>query len=90
MTQFITGFNRLNRHESLVNPDVLSTCRLCEEDEETSWHLAADCPALLFKRRECFKENILDDPPDWRVYDLQQFLLKAKIKEMNERETRNP
>ena len=35
-SQMVTAHNRLNKHESIINP------RLCSEEEETSWHIVGD------------------------------------------------
>ena len=64
-------------------------CRLCTEEEETSWHIIGDCPMLRTKRWQSFGEPDLDNPPEWRPWKLQQFLHDAKIAEMNKRETLN-
>ena len=86
LTQMITGHNRLSRHESLVNPAVSPTCRKCMEEEETAWHIIAECPMLLNKRWQTFKIPFLDNPPVWRPWTLLRFLQIAKIEEMNQRE----
>jgi hypothetical protein len=49
LVQFFTGHNNLMKHQFNINNDVDSTCRLCLEDEETSWHVIAECPALIKK-----------------------------------------
>ena len=86
----ITGHNRLNRHESLVNPDVHPSCRFCKESEETSWHLIGDCPKLLAKRRDSFKTIFMDHPPKWKPLQLMKFLHAAKMDELNSREGETP
>ena len=85
MIQMISGHNRLNRHNSLIDPRVSPTCRLCKEEEETSWHLIGDCPMLLSKRWQIFNSPFLEDPPDWRPWKVLRFLYSAKIVELNER-----
>ena len=44
----------MKRHSALVNKDEDAECRLCMEDEETSFHIVAECPALAWRRNECF------------------------------------
>ncbi len=44
--QFITGHNFLQRHKVIVQEDVDPLCRSCGEDEETSHHVVAECPAF--------------------------------------------
>ena len=84
--QMITGHNRLKRHESIVNSGVVdATCRLCLEEEETSWHLIGECPALWQQRGDSFESYQLNHPPDWKVPQFLNFLRKAKIAEINDR-----
>ena len=54
VVQLITGHNHMKRHSSLVNKDEDSVCRLCMEDEETSFHIVAECPALAWRRNMSF------------------------------------
>ena len=86
MVQMITGHNRLNRHQSLMEPGISPTCRLCREEDESSWHLIGECPMLRTKRWEYLGGPCLDNPPDWSPSKLLKFLHKAKIDEMNIRE----
>ena len=64
-----------------------SSCRFCEEEDETAYHIVAECPRLLHKRWECFKEPFLEEEPVWHPGSLLKFLRKAKIGEMNKRES---
>ena len=78
----ITGFNRLNRHESLVNKEIDPICRFCAEDDESGWHIIAECPAFWLKRREAFGSHFLDDSSNWKIKQLLHFLQFAKIAEI--------
>ena len=66
--QFITGHNRLKKHEAIVNHNSNYTCRLCLEDVESSWHVIGECPALWRERRNIFSLTsgitTLNNPPD--------------------------
>ena len=78
MVQWITGFNRLKRHNYLVtnmdNTEV-KTCRLCELDDETSSHLTTDCEVLWQERIKSFQSAFLDkNRPRWTVQQLKQFI----------------
>ncbi len=44
--QLITGHNFLQRHKVIVQEDINPLCRSCGEDEETSHHVVAKCPAF--------------------------------------------
>ena len=59
MIQLITGHNFLKRHEALVNKSEDADCRLCLEDEETSFHVIAECPALARQRQQTFGKCFL-------------------------------
>ena len=82
MIQFITGHNNMNRHQALIREGWKSECRLCEEDEETSWHIAAECPALTAERLECFENRILANPPVWSPNQLIRFVMNQSISEL--------
>ena len=44
IVQFVTGFNNMNHHtQRKVGRAQLPTCRLCDEGDETGWHLATEC-----------------------------------------------
>ena len=44
LTQFVTGHNRLMRHQNLVDTiEDPNSCRFCLGNEETSFHLVAEC-----------------------------------------------
>jgi ribonuclease HI len=57
--QFITGHNHLRRHEALVTPGLDKMCRLCNEKEETSFHLATECPRVRSYRSEAFRTSFV-------------------------------
>ena len=83
--QFITGHNKLERHRNLQkgisDPE---SCRLCMEDEETSWHIIADCPALLRTRQKIFHKNLLQEPIRWKVHQINNFIGNTIIGDMLE------
>ena len=86
LVEMITGHNRLNRHESLVTKgEIDPLCRFCLEDDETSWHVIGQCPALWLKRRESFNSFFLEDPPKWNFFSLLKFLRLADLEEANKR-----
>ncbi len=53
--QFLTGHNKLRRHLSLSDQNIDATCRFCLEDDETAWHLVAECPALCKPHQDIFR-----------------------------------
>ena len=87
-TAMITGHNRLKRHEAFMSKNETdSLCRLCGEDEETSFHIIGECPALWNARADCFQElRLLANPPEWNVTQFMKFLTKAGISELNKGE----
>ena len=86
LVQFFTGHNKLKRHKNIQNAkeDPLS-CRLCYEDEESSFHVLAECPAMKIYRREVFQcLTTLPNPPDWTVNQVEKFLKISPIWNMLE------
>ena len=81
IVQFITGFNLLGYHQKHIQGQSYDNlCRLCLEDEESSWHLAAECPALAMNRREIFGSTFLNHQPQWTI---KQFVRLVSTKPMN-------
>ena len=84
LVQFITGHNRLMRHCNLQDgiEDPYS-CRFCLEDEETSYHLIAECLALQADRWAVFQSpSTLEKHPTWSVKQLNMFLEVSKVGKM--------
>ena len=76
ITRFITGHNFLRRHEQIVHPDPFTSklCRLCENEEETAWHIVAECDCLHKIRGEIFGQYFLVEEGPWKVSQLKTFL----------------
>jgi hypothetical protein len=79
LVQFFTGHNNPMKHQFNINNDVDSTCRLLQEDEETSWHVIAECPALIQKRWEIFHQPIIYNHPNWSIKQVTRFLRESSI-----------
>jgi hypothetical protein len=69
----------MNRHQALVDKTTDPLCRLCLEDEETSFHIIAECPALAATRRELLGTPFLTNPLVWSVSQVAGFLREASI-----------
>ena len=82
--QLMTGHNYLKRHTSLVDHNDNNLCRLCEEDEETSLHVAAECPALARVRRDICGSHVVEAPLKWSATRLISFLREAHVDELFE------
>ena len=74
--QYITGFNRLYKHQKACNrmEDIDSTCRLCLEDEESAWHVVAECPAICHLRADAFNVQLLQPESSWTPRQLVHFI----------------
>ena len=79
LIQLITGHNFLKRHEALVNRSEDTDCRLCLEDEETSFHVIAECPALARQRQQIFGKCFLAPPLHWTTWEVASFIREAQI-----------
>ena len=86
IVQMLTGHTRLNRHESLINPEEEPNCRYCLQEEETPWHVIGACPRLMNVRLDCFGLRFLEDIPEWTPQQLLKFCQKANLKELNKGE----
>ena len=88
IVQFLTGHNKLKRHKN-IQEGVLDphSCRLCLEEEESSFLVIAECPAMQIHRSEVFKLPIpinLPNPPDWTLSQVEKFLKISPVGEMLE------
>ena len=79
LVQFITGHNYMRRHEALVNHNDENECRLCWEDEESSFHIIAECPAIARARHQVFGAPFLRPPLIWSIRQITSFLRMASI-----------
>ena len=85
VVQFLTGHNRLNRHQALMYPNIDENCRKCKEKPETSWHLIADCPYFMNERRDIFHvRDRLKDKPEWEHNQIIKFIRKINFDSLNE------
>ena len=86
LVQFLTGHNKLKRHRNIQNGIIdPESCRLCQEDEESSYHVIAECPALQAYRGKIFQlpnPTILPDPPVWSVMQISKFLRESPVGDM--------
>ena len=90
LVQFLTGHNKLKRHKNLQNEvnDPYS-CRLCLEDEETLFHVIAECPATQTVRSSVFKlpaPTTLPNPPKWTIHQVNKFLKETLVGDMLDQE----
>ena len=84
LVQFFTGHNNLKRHRNIQNGvNDPESCRLCQEDEESSYHVIAECPAMQYFRSKIFQTpTLLPDPPVWSVKQVSRFLRESPIGNM--------
>ena len=84
----LTGHNKLKRHKNIQDRvENIYSCRLCEEDEESSFHVIAECPAMQLHRTRPFEiqgNKKLPNPPDWTVTQVVKFLKISPLGEMLE------
>ncbi len=83
MVQIITGHNFMRRHESLVHDTNDSECRLCLEEEETSYHIFAECPALARTRLMVLGTTSWANLQDLSVHQITSFFREASIGDLN-------
>ena len=86
LVQFLTGHNKLKRHKNLQNGvSDPHSCRLCFEEEESSFHVIAECRKTQSYRSEIFKLPAfanLPNSPDWTVSQVNKFLNESQIGNM--------
>ena len=86
LVQFLTGHNKLKRHKNIQNGVIdPHSCRLCLEEEESSFHVIAECPATVSYRSRIFKlpaPAILPNPPNWTISQVNKFLMESPVGDM--------
>ena len=78
--QIITGHNFMKRHQSIVdaNPDDAECC-LRMEDEESSLHVFAQCPAIAAQRQQVFGLSFQTEPLQWSLPEIVRFITEASV-----------
>ena len=79
MIQIISGHNRLNYFEWKLDPMNNATCRFCQWEDETAWHLIGMCPAFWRARLDIFEVTHMEESPMWTVNQLLKFTKKTKL-----------
>ena len=77
LIQVVSGHGYNNYHQSRLGIVADATCRFCNEEEEETWHIIRECPALAHARMEVFDDNNYQFPND--VTNLLGFISKANI-----------
>jgi len=78
-TQIATGYNRLNRHLTLMGVGNNPSCPLCGEEEDTSPHVLCNGQHLIVNRLHVFHrpEILLDELCELTPGDIVQFIRKS-------------
>jgi hypothetical protein len=75
----LTGHCRLNKHLTLIKIKNDATCEACMEDDESSFHVLAECPAYSWLRAKVFNKTILNetDMKSLSPKDLLRFIIES-------------
>jgi hypothetical protein len=79
MIRQIMGFSYLNYPQSLQQPGLDPTCRLCGEFREESNHIIRSCPALARIRMESLWQHTITDNSTWTITGLLAFLSSSSV-----------
>ena len=84
MCQLITGHNYMRRHEGLVNhlEGEQLLCRLCGEEEETSYHIIGECDALATQRLANFGLITQSHRLVWSLSQVSGFIREANLEDL--------
>jgi len=74
LTRWLTGHCYLARHNSLMIPEIEPICYLCQEGEETPWHLLNECPVVVSSNRI--------SPEPWSIKSLYSIIKKLSFLEV--------
>ena len=85
LVHITTGHNWLKRHDFIVQNNCYpkedeARCRFCEEDEESSFHILAECPAFARSRLSILGNYKLNPPfHNLKPAQILKFLRKIEI-----------
>jgi ribonuclease HI len=84
--QLFTGHSFLNRHNALIDPSLDPRCS-CSDEDQTAFHVVAQCPLYLSIRRMIFGTHIIESGMSWTVPQVAQFLRDTQLLDLED-ETR--
>ena len=88
MIQIISGHNWLKYFEWKLDPKKDATCRFCQWEDETAWHLVGMCPVFWRARLDIFEVTHMEECPMWNVNQLLKFINKTKLLKLMNPESR--
>ena len=78
ITRWLTGHTYMARHQSLMHPEIDPKCFLCQEEDETPWHILTECPATYTLRMK------LKPQEGWEVPEIMNLINKFRFLEVPE------
>ena len=77
LMQLMTGHNYLNRHNWVIDPDLVPDCDICDHGYiQDSQHLMAECPLFIEQRLNLFNHRVISPPfNDLPISKVLTFLL---------------
>ena len=80
--QLLSGHNYYARHMTITQELDDPTCRLCGEDEESSYHIVAECPVLANQRQTHLGYPLLQegDLGTWCMLNFNRFTINVAEK----------
>ena len=86
IVQLVTGHNFLRYHQNLINNDINPLCRMCCEEDETSYHIVCKCPAFWKLRSDVFKTYETIDNLEWSVRQVIKLVSNPQLSSLLEGE----
>ena len=77
--RIITGHNKLNYFQSVLNHTHSPFCRFCHSDHENFHHLATECPMTTAAQQEFFGGKDILSNMSWTVDELLDFSYSPQI-----------
>jgi len=85
LIRWITGHNNLRRHRQIIDPwEPTNKCRFGCSEEESAWHIMADCPSLVPFRYIYFNKFFIEMNDEWDLGQMKGFLKDPFVARLEE------
>ena len=86
---FVTGHGTFKARLKLFKINTNDICRFCKEHSETLQHSLRECPMFQYQRGCITNYDVITDPSQWKIYEIEKLLDFLKNTELYKKMTDN-